>query len=66
MDQEAIRCLKDRFDRHSLTHQDHIGTIVQAPLLKANNERLITYALYIDLFQEGVATGAGGVNCDAL
>ena len=35
--QEAIRCLKDRYDRPRLTHREHVRSILQAPTLKAHN-----------------------------
>ena len=37
--QEAIRCLKDRYDRPRLTHREHVRSILQAPPLKAHNGR---------------------------
>ena len=37
--QEAIRCLKDCYDRPRLTHREHVRSILQAPALKAHNGR---------------------------
>ena len=37
--QEAVRCLKDRYDRPRLTHREHVRSIVQAPPMKADNGR---------------------------
>ena len=37
--QEAVRCLKDRYDRPRLIHREHVRSILQAPPLKANNGR---------------------------
>ena len=37
--QEAIRCLKDRYDRPRLTHREHVRTIVQAPPMRADSGR---------------------------
>ena len=37
--QEAVRCLKDRYDRPRLTHREHVRNILHAPSLKAHNGR---------------------------
>ena len=37
--QEAIKCLKERYDRPRLTHREHVRSIVQAPPMKADNGR---------------------------
>ena len=37
--QEAVNCLKDRYDRPRLIHYKHVRSILQAPPLKANNGR---------------------------
>ena len=35
--QDTEGCLKGRYDRPRLIHREHVLSIVQAPLLKANN-----------------------------
>ena len=37
--QEAIECLKARYDFPLITHQEHVQSIVQAPVLKSNSGR---------------------------
>ena len=37
--QEAVRCLKERYDRPRLIHREHVRSIIQAPPLKACNGR---------------------------
>ena len=37
--QEAVRCLKDRYDWSRLTHRKHVWSILQAPPLKVHNGR---------------------------
>ena len=37
--QEAVRCLKDCYDRPRLTHRERVRSIVQAPPMKADNGR---------------------------
>ena len=37
--QEAVRCLKERYDRPRLIHREHVRNILQAPPLKACNGR---------------------------
>ena len=34
---EAIKCLHDRYDRPRITHCEHVRSILQAPIMKANN-----------------------------
>ena len=41
--QEAIKCLKERYDRPSLTHREHVRSILQGPPLKANNSESYMY-----------------------
>ena len=36
---EAIKCLKDRYDRPRVTHHEHVRSILHAPNMKANNGR---------------------------
>ena len=36
---EAVRCLKDRYNRPRLIHREHIRSIVHAPALNAHNGR---------------------------
>ena len=35
--QDAVRCLKDRYDRPRLIHREHVRNIVQASPMKADN-----------------------------
>ena len=60
--QEAIRCLKDHYDRPRLTHRDHVRSILQAPSLKAHNGREVC-KLYDICTQHIRATKASGT-CD--
>ena len=34
---EAVKCLHDRYDRPRITHREHVRSILQAPIMKANN-----------------------------
>ena len=36
---EAIKCLKNRYDRPRVTHYEHVQSTLQAPIMKANNGR---------------------------
>ena len=37
--EEAIKCLKNCYDRPSVTQHEHVRSILQAPIMKANNGR---------------------------
>ena len=46
--QEAVQCLKDRYNRPRLIHQEHVRSILQVPSMKANNGKELRrlYDLY--------------------